>query len=56
MILGQDHHSYVSRLKAVLQALGKNPDLLDVILYQLVTVKESGEQIRMSKKQEELLP
>ena len=50
MILGQDHHSYVMRLKAVLQALGKNPDMLDVILYQLVTIKESGQQVRLSKR------
>lgn len=50
MILGQDHHSYVVRLKAVLQGLGKNPDILDVILYQLVTLKEDGELLRMSKR------
>lgn len=50
MILGQDHHSYVVRLKAVLQGLGKNPHLLDIILYQLVTLKESGQILRMSKR------
>ncbi len=50
MILGQDHHSYVTRLKAVLQGLNKNPNSLDVILYQLVTLKEDGEQLRMSKR------
>ncbi len=50
IILGQDHHSYVVRLKAVLQALGKDPNMLDVILYQLVTIKESGQQVRLSKR------
>ena len=50
MILGQDHHSYVMRLKAVLQALGYDPGRLDVILYQLVTIKESGQLLRMSKR------
>ncbi|MGC2310736.1 MAG: arginine--tRNA ligase [Candidatus Babeliaceae bacterium] len=50
MVLGQDHHSYVVRLKAVLQGLGKSPDILDVILYQLVTLKESGQFLRMSKR------
>ncbi len=50
MILGQDHHSYVVRLKAVMEALGQDPQKLDVILYQLVTLKESGEQVRMSKR------
>ncbi len=50
MILGQDHHSYLTRLKAVMQALGYDPTRLDVILYQLVTIKESGQLMRMSKR------
>lgn len=50
MVLGQDHHSYVVRLKAALQALGHQPDQLDVILYQLVTLKKEGEAVRMSKR------
>ena len=50
MILGQDHHSYVIRLKGVMQALGYDPNRLDVILYQLVTIKESGQLMRLSKR------
>lgn len=50
MILGQDHHGYVNRMKAAMQALGYNPEDLDIILYQLVTLKECGEQVRMSKR------
>jgi len=50
MVLGQDHHSYVQRLKGILEALGRNPDDLTVILYQLVTLKEQGKQLRMSKR------
>jgi arginyl-tRNA synthetase len=50
MVLGQDHHSYVVRLKGILQALGYRADQLDVILYQLVTVKEDGEVLRLSKR------
>ena len=49
-VLGQDHHSYVTRLKGIMAALGHNPDDLQVILYQLVTLKESGTVIRMSKR------
>jgi arginyl-tRNA synthetase len=49
-ILGQDHHSYVTRLKATMQALGYTEKTLDAILYQLVTIKQSGEQVRMSKR------
>jgi arginyl-tRNA synthetase len=50
MVLGQDHHGYVSRLKAALAALGKSPQLLDVILYQLVTITDNGELVRLSKR------
>jgi len=50
MVLGQDHHSYVVRLKAIMQALGYDPQRLDVILYQLVTIKQSGELVRLSKR------
>lgn len=49
-VLGQDHHSYVIRLKGIAQALGYNPENLEVILYQLVTLQEKGEQVRMSKR------
>lgn len=55
MILGQDHHGYVSRLKAIMQALGYNPEHLDVILYQLVAVKESGALVRLSKRSGRLI-
>ena len=50
IILGQDHHSYLQRLKGITQALGHNPDNYDVILYQLVTLKESGALLKMSKR------
>lgn len=50
MVLGQDHHSYLQRMKAVAQALGHSAEQLDVILYQLVTLNESGEALRMSKR------
>ncbi len=50
IVLGQDHHSYVVRLKAIMEALGYAPGDLDVILYQLVTIKETGQNIRMSKR------
>ncbi len=50
IVLGQDHHSYKQRLAGFLQALGYQPEMLNVILYQLVTLKESGELVRMSKR------
>lgn len=50
MILGHDHHSFVVRLHALMQALGYNPDKLTVILYQLVNIIKNGESARMSKR------
>ena len=50
MILGHDHHSFVVRLHALMQALGYNPDKLSVILYQLVHITKNGESARMSKR------
>ena len=49
-ILGQDHHSYATRLKTILQALDLEKHPLDIILYQLVSMKENGQQVRMSKR------
>lgn len=50
MILGQDHHSFTIRLKAIIQALGYPESILQTILYQLVHIKEDGEALRMSKR------
>lgn len=50
MILGHDHHGYVRRLQASLNALGYQNDLLNVVLYQLVKITKEGELVRMSKR------
>jgi len=50
MTLGHDHHSYVVRLHALQQALGLEKYPLDVILYQLVKMKNEGQLVRMSKR------
>lgn len=50
MILGHDHHSFVVRLHALMQALGYKADRLTVILYQLVHITKNGESARMSKR------
>ncbi len=49
-ILGQDHHGYVKRLKATMEALGYDSGKLDVILYQVVRFQEGGVPIKMSKR------
>ncbi len=50
MILGHDHHSYAVRLEGIRQALGLNRINLSIILYQLVTMKASGQLVQMSKR------
>ncbi len=49
-IWGADHHGHVARLKAAMQALGVDPDRLEVILMQLVRLVRDGEAVRMSKR------
>lgn len=49
MVLGHDHHSYSTRLQAVRAALEIEAKL-DIILYQLVKIKDNGKEVRMSKR------
>lgn len=49
-IWGADHHGYVARVKASLQALGYSPDKLEVLLGQLVNLVIDGNEVRMGKR------
>ncbi len=49
-IWGADHHGHVARLKGALADLGINPNMLDVILMQLVRLKRDGQVTKMSKR------
>ena len=49
-IWGADHHGYVARVKASIEALGYNPDKLEVLLGQLVNLVVNGEEVRMGKR------
>jgi arginyl-tRNA synthetase len=49
-VLGADHHGYVRRLRAAAALLGFDPDQVEVLIYQLVSVVEQGEAKRMSKR------
>lgn len=49
-ILGADHHGYVPRLKAALQALDVDPQRLHVVLMQMVRLVQGGETIKLSKR------
>ncbi len=49
-VLGADHHGYVPRLKAALQALGVDPSRLQVVLMQMVRLIRDGEVVKASKR------
>lgn len=49
-IWGADHHGYVARVKASIEALGYNPDKLEVLLGQLVNLVIDGNEVRMGKR------
>lgn len=49
-VLGADHHGYIARLRAVLEAGGHDPDSLEVQIIQLVSLLERGEAKKMSKR------
>lgn len=49
-VLGADHHGYISRLKASIEALGYDKDKLDVKILQMVKLIRDNEEIKMSKR------
>ena len=49
-LLGADHHGYIPRLKASIQALGNDPEKLQVDIIQMVRLVENGEEVKMSKR------
>lgn len=48
--LGADHHGYIPRLKASMQALGNDPDKLNVDIIQMVRLVSDGKEVKMSKR------
>jgi arginyl-tRNA synthetase len=49
-IWGADHHGHVARMKGAMEALGYDPDKLDILLMQLVRLYRGGNIVRMSKR------
>jgi arginyl-tRNA synthetase len=54
-VLGADHHGHVPRMRAAFQALGEDPDRLEVVLMQLVHLLERGERAQMAKRKGEFV-
>lgn len=49
-LLGADHHGYINRMKAAIQALGYNADQLNIDIIQMVRMLDNGEPVKMSKR------
>ncbi|MFD3446748.1 arginine--tRNA ligase [Microbacteriaceae bacterium 4G12] len=49
-IWGADHHGYIPRMKAAIQALGYDKDTLEVEIIQMVQLYQEGEKVKMSKR------
>ncbi len=47
---GPDHHGYINRIKASIQAFGHSPDDLSVIIVQLATIFRNGQPVQMSTR------
>lgn len=49
-MLGADHHGYIARLRAAAQALGYNPEAVEVLIGQMVNLVRDGKPVKMSKR------
>ncbi len=47
---GPDHHGYINRIKASIEALGHKPIDLSVVIVQLATIFRNGQEIQMSTR------
>ena len=54
-IWGADHQGHVPRMKAMLKALGQDPEQLKVILCQLVTLRRGREIVKVSKRSGDII-
>jgi len=54
-IWGADHQGHVSRMKAVVGALGINPERLEVIISQMVTLRRGDDVVRISKRSGDII-
>ena len=49
-VLGADHHGYVARIRAAIEALGADPEAFEALIMSLVHIVEGGERAQMSKR------
>ncbi|GAE31270.1 arginine--tRNA ligase [Alkalihalobacillus hemicellulosilyticus] len=49
-IWGADHHGYIPRMRAAIEALGYRAEQMDVEIIQMVSLYQGGEKVKMSKR------
>jgi arginyl-tRNA synthetase len=49
-VLGADHHGYVPRIRAAIEALGADAGAFEALIMSLVHIVEAGERAQMSKR------
>jgi len=54
-VWGADHHGYIPRMKAAVQALGRSPEDLQILLIQFVNLLRGGKQVSMSTRSGEFV-
>ena len=54
-VWGADHHGYIPRMQAVMQAYGHPKERLQVVLVQLVKLLRGGVEVKMSKRSGEFI-
>jgi arginyl-tRNA synthetase len=55
-IFGADHHGYMARMKAAAQALGKDPECIEILLVQFVALFRDNEKVAMSTRSGKFIP
>lgn len=54
-VWGPDHHGYIPRIKAAVEAMGYNPNSITILIVQLTTVYKKGKPLSMSKRKGEFI-
>jgi arginyl-tRNA synthetase len=54
-VLGADHHGYLARMRASIEALGFDPEVYEAPIMQFVHIVERGERAQMSKRRGEFV-
>jgi len=54
-VWGADHHGYVPRMTAAMEALGLGRDFFEAVIVQLIRVERGGEEVKFSKRSGEFV-